>query len=107
MKPRNRYRKLTPELCDEIRRRYPPRPVMKELAKEFHVSQSLISRIVRGQSMSNSYNLSMPLRQEAVRNKATRKRDGLVTESNKTHPGEVDDSLDSKFGKTQREKYRP
>lgn len=107
MNPKKRYRKLTPERRDEIRRRYPPRPVMKELAKEFNVSQSLISRIVRGQPMYDSYSLSMPLRQEAVRNKATRKRDGLVTESNKTHPEEVDNSLDRKFGKSARFQYNP
>lgn len=46
MPPENRHRKLTQEQVDEIRRRYTPRPAIKELAKEFHVSDGLISRII-------------------------------------------------------------
>lgn len=46
MPPENRHRKLTQAQVDEIRRRYAPRPAMKELAREFHVSHGMISRIV-------------------------------------------------------------
>lgn len=41
---------MTPAQINEIRRRYRPRPVIKELAREFHVSTGLISRIVNNKT---------------------------------------------------------
>lgn len=46
MPPENRHRKLTQAQVDEIRQRYIPQPKMAALAREYKVSEGLISRVI-------------------------------------------------------------
>lgn len=61
--------------------------------------------------MPRHYDLSFRLRGDSFENSrqrlAIRKRDGLVTEANKTKHWEVEESLDAQFGKSVHFKYHP
>lgn len=49
MSPKRRYRHMTPEKAAEIRRRYLRREAsQRELAKQYGLAQSSVSRIVSG-----------------------------------------------------------
>ncbi len=53
--PKRRYRHMTPEKAQEIRRRYFRREAtQRELAEEYRLAQSSVSRIVSGQVWERS-----------------------------------------------------